>query len=124
MKPDPNFIYFNYCDYKNEIDLVDKVLSIFSIIKKSNDLRKFERDVLNFYIRKGISDDTKKMVRDELEMTANNLTQANYYLRKKGYIVKDSKNFNKDKLCKELQSIRNSIILNKKRVFAVGFQQK
>lgn len=122
MKEKPFF--FQLCDYKNEVDLIDKVLSIYSIIKKSNDLRPFERNILNFYIRKGISNDTKNIIKDQLGITSNNLTQANYYLRKKGYIVKDSKNHNKNKLCKDLESIRTSIIGNKKRLFLVGFNQK
>lgn len=116
-------IFFQYCEFKNEVDLVDKILSIYSIIKKGNNLRKFERDILNFYIRKGISDDTKEAIK-ALGTKANNLTQANYYLRKKGYIVKDSKNHNKNKLSKDLENIRQSIIVNRKRVLAVGFKQK
>ncbi len=117
-------IFFQYCEYKNEVDLVDKVLSIYSIIKKNDDLRKFERNILNYYIRKGISEDTRETIKRELGITAGNLTQANYYLRKKGYIVKDRNNHNKNKLCKDLQSVRTSIILNKKRIYGIGFKQR
>ena len=117
-------IFFQYCEYKNEVDLVDKALSIYSIIKKDGNLRKFERNILNYYIRKGISEDTKETIKRELGTDPSNLTQANYYLRKKGYIVRDSKNHNKNKLCKDLESIRTSVILNKKRIYGIGFKQK
>lgn len=117
-------IFFQFCEYKNEVDLVDKTLSIYSIIKKNDNLRKFERNILNYYIRKGITEETKEIIKRELNKTSADLTQANYYLRKKGYIVKDTKNHNNNYLCKDLESIRKSIILNKKRIYGIGFKQK
>lgn len=117
-------MFFQVCEFKNEVDLVDKILSIYSIIKKNNDLRKFERNILNYYLRKGLTEDTKKLIKKELNINSSNLTQVNYYLRNKDYIVKDTKNHNKDHLCKELEDIRNSIILKKNRIYSVGFNQK
>ena len=117
-------IFFQLCEYKNEVDLVDKALSIYSIIKKKGNLRKFERNILNYYIRKGISENTKETIKRELGINSTNLTQANYYLRKKEYIVKDRNNHNKNELCEDLKMLRKSIILNKKRIYGIGFKQK
>lgn len=117
-------IFFQECEFKNEIDLVDKALNIFSVIKKNDNLRPFERNILNYYIRKDISDETKEIIKKELDINSANLTQGNYYLRKKGYIVKDTKNHNNNKLCKELQMLRDSLIINKKRLYCVGFKMK
>lgn len=116
--------YTNHCFYKNEVDLVDKLLNIYSIVKKNNNLRKFEREVLNYYIRKGYSSETKKQIKKELGKKARNLNQTNYHLKRKGYLKQSSKNQKDKKLNKELQEIRDMFIGGKTKVYVVGFKQK
>ena len=116
--------YTNYCSYKNEVDLVNKLLTIYSIVKKNNDLRNFEREVLNYYIRKGYSTGTKNQIKKELGKKARNLNQTNYHLKRKGYLKQSSKNQKDKKLNKELEEIRKLFIEGKTRVYVIGFKQK
>lgn len=116
--------YTNYCHYKNEVDLVNKLLSIYSIVKKDGDLRDFEKKVLNYYIRKGYSSETKKQISKELNLKDRNLNQTNYHLTKKGYLKQSSRNQKHKKLNKELQEIRDLFIEGKIKVYTIGFKQK
>lgn len=123
MEKKPQF-YTNYCSYKNEVDLVNKLLSIYSIVKKNGDLRDFERKVLNYYIRKGYSTETKDQIRKELGLKQRNLNQTNYHLTNKGYLKQSTKNQKNKSLNKELQEIRDLFVQGKTRAYVVGFKQK
>lgn len=123
MEKKPQF-YTNYCSYKNEVDLVNKLLSIYSIVKKNGDLRDFERKVLNYYIRKGYSTETKDQIRKELGLKQRNLNQTNYHLTNKGYLKQSTKNQKNKSLNKELQEIRDLFVAGKTRAYVVGFKQK
>lgn len=116
--------YTNYCIYKNEVDLVNKLLSIYSIVKKNGDLRDFERKVLNYYIRKGYSKETKDQIIKELNLKQRNLNQTNYHLTNKGYLKQSTKNQKNKSLNKELQDIRKFFVEGKIRAYVIGFKQK
>lgn len=116
--------YTNFCSYKNEVDYINKLLSIYSIVKKNGDLRDFERKVLNYYIRKGYSAETKEQIRKELGIKPKNLNQTNYHLTKKGYLKNSTRNQKQKSLHKELQEIRDLFIKGKTKIYVVGFRQK
>lgn len=116
--------YTNYCQYKNEVDLVNKLLSIYSIVKKDGDLRDFEKKVLNYYIRKGYSSKTKDQIRNELGLKQRNLNQTNYHLTNKGYLRQSTRNQKNKSLNKELQEIRNLFVEGKTKAYVIGFKQK
>lgn len=119
-------IHSTICPYKNQIELVDKLILIYSIIvmNKNNSLRKFERDVLNYYIRYGFSLETKKKINKELGKSMETITQATFFLAKKGYLIKSKTNLTNKYLNPELQSIRDNIIEGDKKILAVGFKRK
>jgi len=116
--------YTNYCSFKNEVDLVNKLLSIYSIVKKNGDLRDFEKKVLNYYIRKGYSSETKKQIVKELGLKQRNLNQTNYHLTNKGYLKQSTKNQKNKSLNKDLQEIRDLFVQGKTRTYVIGFKQK
>ena len=113
------------CSYKNEIDFVDKLITIYSVIlmKDSGKLRKFEKDVLNYYIRFGYSSNTKKIITKELGKSPDTITQATFYLKKKGYLVDSRTNLSKKNLNKDLQTIRDAFIDGNKKILVVGFKR-
>lgn len=120
--------------YKNEIDLVDKLLSIYSLTKENQEvpagsrfdsfkLRKFERDVLNYYIRYGYSDDTKQMIQEDMGKKSNAITQVDFLLKEKGYLEDLPNNYRMKKLNPYLEDIRKKFILEKRRVYAIHFKK-
>jgi hypothetical protein len=124
--PNEDVIHADFCLYKNQIDYVDKLITIYSVIKmdKENQLRNFEKNVLNYYLRFGYSTDTKKRIRKELGKSLDTITQATFYLTKKGYLIPSKTNFSQKTLNKDLNRLRRNFITGKKRVLAVGFKMK
>jgi len=121
-----DIVYADWCVYKNEIDFVDKLLDIYSAIKMDNDsrLRKFEKDVLSYYIRFGYSTETKKMINKKLNKSQATITQATFYLSKKGYLIPSKTNLSQKKLNIDLQRLRDSFIDGNKKILALGFKRK
>jgi len=123
MDKKPTF-YTNYCEFKNEVDIVNKLLSIYSIVKKNGNLRDFEKKVLNYYIRKGYSTKTKKQIVKELGLKQRNLNQTNYHLTNKGYLKQSTRNQKNKSLNKELQDIRKYFVEGNMKAYVIGFKQK
>lgn len=119
-------IYADVCIFKNEIDFVDKLLSVYSITKmdSKNQLRDFEKDVLNYYIRFGYSTETKKRINKELKKSKDTITQATFYLSKKGYLIPSKTNLSQKKLNPDLQRIKSGFIDGDKKILALGFKRK
>lgn len=114
------------CNYKDSIDFVDKLLTIYSVIAmdKDSQLRKFEKDVLAYYIRFGYSSNTKKMIEGDLGKSSETITQATFYLKKKGYLVDSKTNMSRKNLNKDLQRLRDNFINSNSKLMAVGFKRK
>lgn len=114
------------CTYKHQIDFVDKLITIYSTIAmdEKNQLRKFEKDVLNYYMRFGYSTETKKKITEDLGKSPDTITQATFYLKKKKYLVDSKTNMSKKKLNKDLQMLKDNFIDGKKKVLAIGFKRK
>ena len=113
------------CRFKNEMDFVDKLLVIYSTVAMSQDnqLRKFEKDVLNFYMRYGCSTETKKKITEELGKTPETITQATFYLKKKGYLLDSRTNMSKKTLNKDLQALRKNLIDGQKPFLLIGLKR-
>jgi len=127
-------ISFLEISYDNEVHLVNKILSIYSLTKEDNvppegskfksyKLRPFERDVLNYYIRYGYSPETKLIVEEDLDKTQNNITQIDFLLKSKGYIEDAENNYRMKKLNPYLEEVRKKFILDKRRVYAIHFKK-
>lgn len=121
-----DLMHSDFCVYKNEIDFVDKLLTVYSVIKMDakNQLRNFEKHVLSYYIRFGYSTETKKRINKELGKSSDTITQATFYLSKKGYLVPSKTNHSQKKLNRDLQRLRDNFIAGDKKILAIGFKRK
>jgi len=75
-------------------------------------------------MRFGYSTDTKKKIKKELSKSLDTITQATFYLTKKGYLVQSKRNFSQKELNKDLERLRKNFILGNKRILAIGFKMK
>lgn len=120
--------------YKNEVDLVNKLLTMYSLTKENDvpkpgskienfKLRTFERDVLNYYVRYGYSEETKQMIAEDMGKKSNAITQTDFHLKEKGYLEDLENNYRMKRLNPYLEEIRRKFILEKRRVYAVHFKK-
>lgn len=116
-------IYFNQLKYKNEIELLQKIIRIYSIIKLNDDLENHEENVLMFYFKYGYSQETKQKIRDSLGITAHYLNTINYHLDNKGYLRKDENNKQKKHLVDDLKKLREAFLERGVEVYAIGVKK-
>ena len=119
-------ILSDFCIYKNEIDFVDKLVSLYAIIEMGPEcqLRNFEKVILIYYMRFGYSSETKKRAEKELKKSYDTITQATFYLSRKGYLIPSKTNLSKKSLNMDLQRIRDGFINGNKKIYAIGFKRK
>lgn len=119
-------IHPSLCKYRDEVDYVNKLLTIYSTVTMSKEaqLRKFEKDVLNYYMRFGYSSKTKKRIHEESGKSSDTITQATFYLKKKGYLIDSRTNMSKKNLNKDLKLLKDNFIDGDKKILAIGFKRK
>jgi hypothetical protein len=109
--------------YKNEIDLIDKILKVYSITQ-DRPLRNFERLILIYYIRSGYNKETKEFIKEDTGKKDGDIRVADVHLREKGYLSKHPKNLRLSNLSPDMNSIRESFIINKKEMYVLLFQKE
>jgi len=109
--------------YKNEIDLIDKILRVYSI-SQEKPLRNFERLILIYYIRNGYSKETKEFIKEDTGKKDGDIRVADVHLREKGYLLTSDKNMRMSKLSADMNSIRDSFIVNKKELYVLIFKKQ
>jgi len=114
-------VYFNKTIYKNELDLITKVLRIYSITRLNTNLVKKEEEILVFYIKFGYNKETKELIKSELKMKNTHLNQVNYSLQKKGFLVADEYNRQKKNLSESLVQIKKSFLEDKLNIYVIQF---
>lgn len=119
----PKEIYFNQLKYKDEIDMLQKIIRIYSIVKLNDDLENHEEKVLMFYFKYGYSSETKDMIRESLDITAHYLNTINYHLDNKGYLRKDENNKQKKHLSDDLKKLREAFLDKGVEVYAIGVKR-
>lgn len=108
--------------YKNEIDLIDKILKIYSISQEVN-LRNFERTILIYYIRNGYSKETKEFIRQDTSKKEGDIRVADTNLRRKGFLKTSMGNMRMSELSSDMESIRQSFVKNKKNIYVLVFNK-
>jgi len=103
-------VYINKMKVNSDLDKIDRIISIFSIIKNGNlgvtHIRKRCSEVLSYYILFGYGAETRKLIQNSLSITKENLHAINSELTGLGYLVKDSNNFHNKHISEELLRIK------------------
>lgn len=116
-------VHRNISKFKNEIELIDKILSIYTIAKYEEKmrLRPYEKNILIYYVRKGINEETLANVCEDRKIEKNYLHKINKDLRDKGYLVTSETNYRKFHLNDELEDIRENFINKKFKDYWIRF---
>lgn len=117
-------------EFKNDIDLINKLLRIYELSKEEvldskgrvKQLRNFERQILVYYIRYGYSKETKEMIAEDTGKKLNLIVQTDFLLKEAGYLEDLENNYRMKKLNPALEKIREDFVKKKNRVYGLYFK--
>lgn len=107
---------------KNEVELLTKLIKIYSIVKLKEVLQDKEELVLVHYLKYGYNNDTKKRIVNEQDIDVKHLNQLNYQLTLKGILLKDDRNHRNKKLAPYLQEVQQFFVKEKNSKLIINFK--
>ena len=120
---DKNIPAINGIPYKSDLDKIEKILTIYSIVKEVK-FRDFEKDVLKYYLVYGYNKETQEMIMEDLGKSDVNIRVTDTWLRKNGFLNLGVNNKRKSSLSKDMEMMRKDFILDKKDVYALIFKRE
>lgn len=120
---DKNIPAINGILYKSDLDKIEKILTIYSIVKEIK-FRDFEKDVLKYYLVYGYNKETQEMIMEDLGKSDVNIRVTDTWLRKNGFLNLGVNNKRKSSLSKDMEMMRKDFILDKKDVYALIFKRE
>ena len=120
---DKNIPAINGIPYKSDLDKIEKILTIYSIVKDIK-FRDFEKDVLKYYLVYGYNKETQEMIMEDLGKSDVNIRVTDTWLRKNGFLNLGVNNKRKSSLSKDMEMMRKDFILDKKDVYALIFKRE
>ena len=120
---DKNIPAINGIPYKSDLDKIEKILTIYSIVKETK-FRDFEKDVLKYYLVYGYNKETQKIIMEDLGKSDVNIRVTDTWLRKNGFLNLGVNNKRKSSLSKDMEMMRKDFILDKKDVYALIFKRE
>jgi hypothetical protein len=120
---DKNIPAINGIPYKSDLDKIEKILTIYSIVKEIK-FRDFEKDVLKYYLVYGYNKETQEMIMEDLGKSDVNIRVTDTWLRKNGFLNLGINNKRKSSLSKDMEMMRKDFILDKKDVYALIFKRE
>lgn len=109
--------------YKNDVDLLDIVMSVFSKTVLNEEISNKEKVILREYIVNGYSKRTKDSIKLDHKMKPSNLNTLNYHLQKKGFLKPHPKNQRLKLLNEDLLELRDCFMKEgeNKKMFIINF---
>jgi hypothetical protein len=120
---DKNIPAINGIPYKSDLDKIEKILTIYSIVKEIK-FRDFEKDVLKYYLVYGYNKETQEMIMEDLGKSDVNIRVTDTWLRKNGFLNLGVNNKRKSSLSKDMEMMRKDFILDRKDVYALIFKRE
>lgn len=113
--------------YSNDLELLNLVVNIYSIVELGETLTNKQRVVLRSYLKNGYNDITKRAIMMENNMDAKYIDQVNFILTKKGFLEKHPTNYRMKVVNKRLIELKQRFLnpdKDKKAVFYTIFCDK
>lgn len=114
--------YTTNFEYKNDLEFLNIVINIYSLVKLRESLTKKQKDVLRYYLKSGYSDETKNAIRLDFKIKKTHLNQINWALNKKGFLKKHPTNERSKVVSEELIKLRDSFLKDGISMYTVIFQ--
>lgn len=109
--------------YTNEVDLIEKLLDLYSTAKGVK-LLNFEKGVLVYYIKYGHSKKTKNSIKEDTGKSLSYLSVIDHNLKTKGFLVDDDRNKRKKRLSSDMKAFQTSFLKNNVRLYTLNFKKE
>jgi hypothetical protein len=97
-------------EYETDIDLIDKIINIYSFVEYKKVLTAQEKNTLRYYLNFGYSAQVRESIIQGLNINAKHLTQINHHLQKKGYLIRHATNFSEKIVSQTLINMRDMFL--------------
>lgn len=111
--------FFSRYYYKNDLDLLNTVINLYSIVELGGKLSDMEMIVMRYYLKSGYNEITKKTIMSDSEVfktmtdaekTRKHLNQINHRLEKKGFLERSLRNYREKKVSSKLLELKESFL--------------
>jgi len=120
-KPQAYIVEFKY---KNNLQLLDTVIYLFSKTVLEAELNAQEISILKYYLAQGYSKDTKQAIEIDLGIKTTCINTNNYKLQKKGFLRPHPTSNRLKIINSELLKLRDCFMnQNTKNIFIVDFKR-
>lgn len=117
--------FFSKFKYTNDLELLNLVIHIYSIVELGEVLTNKQGVVLRTYLKSGYNANTKKAILLENKMNEKHLDQINFILTTKGFLEKHPTNYREKVVNKRLLELKNRFLAkDKKAIFYTIFCEK
>lgn len=107
--------------YSNEIELLNLVIQIFSLVELGESLTDKQNVVLRNYLRSGYTSTTKRAIMLENKMDVKHLDQINFILTKKGFLEKHPTNYRMKIVSPKLLELKTRVLAQQKEEKAIFY---
>ena len=115
--------YINRCEYPNDLELLDKVLDVYSLVTLNNELTKNERGVLKYYLKSGYSNRVKDSIKKDFGINSQHLNQINWKLTHKGFLDKHPTNNRSKVISPKLIKLRDTFFKDGVKYYTIVFEK-
>lgn len=112
---------FSEFTYTNDIELLNLVIQIYSLVELGEELTPKQEVVLRSYLKSGYTSTTKRAIMLENKMDAKHLDQINFLLTKKGFLEPHPTNYRMKVITKKLIDLKIRILEQEKDKKAVFY---
>jgi len=110
-----------YNDFKTDLEIIDKVLSIYSVMKDIK-LRSFERQLMTYYLKYGgCTDEALKYIKEDTGKKDGYIKVVNSNLRDLG-LLKTTMNKHKNVLSEDMETLRKHFVEKSTKIYLVSFE--
>jgi len=116
-------VYIVPYKYKNDLDLLNTVINVYSLTALKSSLTPKQQDTLRFYLQFGFTAKTKETIMKDLKITDKHLNQINCQLQKCGYLTRHPTNYRMKYINENLLKLKESFLSKKVDSLVIMFRK-
>ena len=104
--------------FKDDFDKIEFILKVYSLAI-NQPIRAFEMVILKYYMYYGYTQEAVEFIKKGEKKTDGDIRTANTHLRQKGFLSHGVTNLRKSSLSPELEALRKTFMIDRKKLYAL-----